>query len=448
MQNLKKGFQQLIKYPSALIGIILILMLFGISIYTIFAIPYNTAINLWRGGDTVWGQNPKTVPPIWVNWWRAKKLPETIILTMEDEDAQIEEVDRTDGENLIITYTFDFQADEVPQDVIINFSSKYTNRSPFVSVYWITPDGREIRVTEQGIGYNTSYRAIQDEKLKRRLGGVSPDLALFDNPETEEVDVLKGTYTIIIDSLTFEEDSQITKVEVLLHGKVYGWFGTDNQRRDLTIAILWGTPIALAFGLTASIGTSVFSMIFAAAGVWYGGWVDELIQRITEISINLPFLSLLIMIGTFYSRSIWTILWITVVLTIFSGAIKTYRAVFLQVKESPYVEAAKAYGASNLRIIFNYLIPRVTPLLIPSLVLGVPAYVFLEATLASLNLGDPVLPTWGKVIQDAWQGGGAVYNGYYYWILEPAVLLIVTGLGFAMVGFALDRIFNPRLRDI
>jgi len=448
MQNLKKGFQQLIKYPSALIGIILILMLFGISIYTIFAIPYDTAINLWRGGETVWGQNPKTVPPIWVNWWRAKKLPETIILTMEDEDAQIEEVDRTDGENLIITYTFDFQADEVPQDVIINFSSKYTNRSPFVSVYWITPDGREIRVTEQGIGYNTSYRAIQDEKLKRRLGGVSPDLALFDNPETEELDVLKGTYTIVIDSLTFEEDSQITKVEVLLHGKVYGWFGTDNQRRDLTIAILWGTPIALAFGLTASIGTSVFSMIFAAAGVWYGGWVDELIQRITEISINLPFLSLLIMIGTFYSRSIWTILWITVVLTIFSGAIKTYRAVFLQVKESPYVEAAKAYGASNLRIIFNYLIPRVTPLLIPSLVLGVPAYVFLEATLASLNLGDPVLPTWGKVIQDAWQGGGAVYNGYYYWILEPAVLLIVTGLGFAMVGFALDRIFNPRLRDI
>jgi len=448
MQNLKKGFQQLIKYPSALIGIILILMLFGISIYTIFAIPYNTAINLWRGGDTVWGQNPKTVPPVWVNWWRTKKLPETIVLTMEDEDAQIEKVEREDGENVIITYTFDFQADEVPQDVIINFSSKYTNRSPFVSVYWITPDGREIRVTEQGIGYNTSYRAIQDEKLKRRLGGVSPDLALFDNPETEEVDVLKGTYTIIIDSLTFEEDSQITKVEVLLHGKVYGWFGTDNQRRDLTIAILWGTPIALAFGLTASIGTSVFSMIFAAAGVWYGGWVDELIQRITEISINLPFLSLLIMIGTFYSRSIWTILWITVVLTIFSGAIKSYRAIFLQVKESPYVEAAKAYGASNLRIIFNYLIPRVTPLLIPSLVLGVPAYVFLEATLASLSLGDPVLPTWGKVIENAWRGGGAVYNGYYYWILEPAVLLIITGLGFAMVGFALDRIFNPRLRDI
>ena len=87
------------------------------------------------------------------------------------------------------------------------------------------------------------------------------------------------------------------------------------------------------------------------------------------------------------------------------------------------------------------------PLLIPGLVLGVPTYVFLEATLAALSLGDPVLPTWGKVIYDA-QSNGAVYNGFYYWILEPAVLLVLTGLAFAMVGFSLDRIFNPRLRDV
>jgi len=85
--------------------------------------------------------------------------------------------------------------------------------------------------------------------------------------------------------------------------------------------------------------------------------------------------------------------------------------------------------------------------LIPALVSSVPAFVFLEASLAVLGLGDPVLPTWGKVIDDAW-ADGALYHGLYYWVLEPAVLLMVTGLGFAMLGFALDRIFNPRLRDI
>jgi peptide/nickel transport system permease protein len=448
MQGLKNALQLLWKYPSALIGTILILLLIIISIVTVIVIPRDEAIRLWRGGESVWGHNPRTVPPVWVNWWRAEKLPETFVMTLDDPDAQVSTDERPEGQNTIATYTFDYTADVAPQDLVINLSSKFTNRNPFVSIFWITPDGREIRITEQGMNYNTTYRAIQDDKLRRRLGGVSPEIGLFDNPETEQVDVVKGTYTVVIDALTFEPDSEITKAEVLVHGKVYGWFGTDNQRRDLTIAILWGTPIALAFGLVASFGTSIFSMIFAAIGVWFGGWVDDLIQRITEISLNLPFLSILIMIGTFYSKSIWVILVVTVALTIFGGAIKSYRAIFLQVKEAPYIEAARTYGASSSRIIFSYMIPRITPLLIPGLVLGVPTYVFLEATLAALNLGDPVLPTWGKVIYDAWQTGGAVYNGYYYWILEPAILLIVTGLAFAMVGFALDRIFNPRLRDI
>jgi peptide/nickel transport system permease protein len=87
------------------------------------------------------------------------------------------------------------------------------------------------------------------------------------------------------------------------------------------------------------------------------------------------------------------------------------------------------------------------PLLIPALVSAVPAFVFLEASLAVLGLGDPVLPTWGKIINDAYVND-ALYKGQYYWIVEPAVFLMITGLGFAMLGFALDRIFNPRLRDL
>ncbi|MCW5874990.1 MAG: ABC transporter permease [Anaerolineales bacterium] len=448
MQGLVKGFQQLLKYPTALVGLALIAVLFIVSIFTVIYIPREEAIRLWRGGEAIWGQNPKTVPPAWVNFFRSKKLPETILLGLADPGVETEVNQRSEGENRIVVYSFNYTADEAPQDIVFNFTSKYNTRNPFVSLFWITPDGREIRLMEQGIGYTTTYRAVQDDKLRRRLGGVSPELALFDNPETEALDILKGEYQIVIDSITFEPESVVSKADVILHGKVYGLFGTDNLRRDLTIGILWGTPIALAFGLVASFGTSIAAIVFAAIGVWYGGWVDELIQRITEISINLPTLSILIMIGTFYSKSIWTILGATVLLSIFSGAIKSYRAIFLQVKESPYIEAAKSYGASSGRIIFSYLIPRITPLLIPDLVLGVPAFVFLEATLASLNLGDPVLPTWGKIIYEAWGTGGAVYNGYYYWILEPAVLLIITGLGFAMVGFAMDRIFNPRLRDI
>ena len=93
------------------------------------------------------------------------------------------------------------------------------------------------------------------------------------------------------------------------------------------------------------------------------------------------------------------------------------------------------------------MVPRVVPILVPGFVTLIPSFVFLEASLAILGLGDPVLPTWGKVLNDA-QQNGALYNGYYYWVLGPTVLLMLTGLGFAMVGFTLDRIFNPRLREL
>jgi peptide/nickel transport system permease protein len=81
------------------------------------------------------------------------------------------------------------------------------------------------------------------------------------------------------------------------------------------------------------------------------------------------------------------------------------------------------------------------------LVLIVPTFVFLEATLSVLGLGDPVMPTWGKVIYDGY-GEGALYKGLYYWMVEPAILLMLLGVGFSLIGYSLDRIFNPRLRTV
>jgi peptide/nickel transport system permease protein len=250
----------------------------------------------------------------------------------------------------------------------------------------------------------------------------------------------------VLDGYVFEEGSDLD-ARLIIYGRVHGWAGTDDQRRDLMVALLWGTPIALAFGLFGALVTSVTSLIIAAVGVWYARWVDAAIQRITEVRMILPTLPILIMIGTFYSRSIWLMLGAIIVLSIFGSAIKTNRAMFLQMREAPYIEAARSYGASNLRIVFRYLIPKAIPLLIPSFVIMIPSLVFLEASLAFIGLGDPVLPTWGKVLENA-SSGGALYKGYYYWVLEPAFLLMLTGVGFTAVGFALDRIFNPRLREI
>ncbi|MCK4221905.1 MAG: ABC transporter permease subunit, partial [Dehalococcoidia bacterium] len=130
-----------------------------------------------------------------------------------------------------------------------------------------------------------------------------------------------------------------------------------------------------------------------------------------------------------------------------SASYLTYRAMFLQAKEAPYFEAAQAYGTGNMRMVFRYLLPRLAPTLLPQFVLIIPTFVFVEASLAVLGLGDPKLPTWGKMLNDALLGG-ALYRGHYYWVLEPSILLMLVGSGFALLGFSLDRIFNPRLRSL
>ncbi len=445
MKALQKNLRELLRYPTAIVGLAIVAILLIVAVIALVAIPYDEAVRLWRGGEEVWYMNPRNAPPEWTNWFRSEKQPTSFLLNTADGTAE-KTVDPSDPSEALLTYTFDYQYDSFPQEMILYFTSTFNEKNPHVSITWYTPDGREVRAGDFAIGATHTFRFSQDEKLKRRLGGQLPMVGLFADPASnpEEPLALRGIYKLTIQTFTFEEGSDVD-AEFVFHGQVDGWAGTDHKRRDLGVAILWGTPIALMFGLIAALGTSGLTMIISAIGVWHGGWVDDLIQRITGVNLVLPTLPILIMVGTFYSRSIWLILGVVIALSIFGSGIVTYRSVFLQVKESPYIEAARSYGAGSGRIILFYLLPRIIPMLIPTLVTAIPGYVFLEASLAVLGLGDPVLPTWGKIINDA-QGNGALYTGLYYWVLEPAVLLMITGLAFAMLGFSLDRIFNPRLR--
>jgi len=355
-----------------------------------------------------------------------------------------------------ISFTLDYQYGGFPQEMIVRFFPEYDQKRPFVSLTWLTPDSRQLDLGSFSVVTSQRYVASQDipdkylsvtvrqEKPLRGRGGVPAAAILFADPAAAELLPLKGTYTLRLKGFTFEAGADLD-AELVLDGQVYGLAGTDDARRDLLTGLLWGMPVALAFGLLGAVATSLASMIVAAVGSWFGGWVDDLVQRITEVNMILPALPIAITVYYVYSKSIWAILGVMVLLSIFGSAVKNYRAIFVQVKEAPYVEAAQAYGASNVRIILRYLVPRIMPLLIPQLVILIPTYVFFEATLAFLGVGDLHLPTWGKIVYDAVAQGA--FQGHYYWVLEPISLMMLTGLAFAMVGFALDSILNPRLRS-
>lgn len=444
--TLSNAFHQMKRYPSAVVGSIIILLLIFMAIYAMIAIPYGEAVRLWRGADNVWVQTPRNARPAWLNYFYQEKQPVTMRMTTEDNPDLKSIVDLGGGvATSDFLFEFDYQYDGFPSEISVFLNATFASARPNVAMKWIAPDGREIQLGELAVRTNENFSISQDTRIQRRLGGALPEKGLFADP-ADPNKVLKGTYQLVGEGLIFEEGSTVDAT-LVVYGQLHGLAGTDHRRRDITVALLWGTPVALSFGLVAAVGSSIVTMFLGAASVWFGGWVDWLIRRINEVVMILPLLPILIMVGLFYSRSIWVMLSVVILLGIFGSGILSYRSMFLQVKESGYIDAARAYGAGNGRIIIRYMIPKIIPTLIPGFVTQVPAFVFLEATLAVLGLGDPVLPTWGKLLNDA-QTNGALFNGYFYWVLEPAFLLILAGLGFAMLGFALDRIFNPRLRGI
>lgn len=430
------------RYPSAVIGFVVIFALVLLSVYAVVRIPYAEAIKLWRAGEMIWLENPRNAAPKWINWFGANQ-PETIVLS----GAEVKRGTESLGTGIrrdTYYFTFDFLYAAFPSELAMFFSTSFTKTPPQVSLTWYTPDGREIQIGSRTIKSNDRYIISGDLALVRKLGGRPPEEGLFANPLAPEKP-LKGRYTLVLDAYIFEEGAKL-EPKLVVYGRVHGLAGTDHLRRDLTVALLWGAPIAMVFGIAAAVGISLAHFFISAIGAWFGGMVDIVVDRLTELRMILPLLPILIMVGVLWTRSIWVVLAVLIMFNLVGG-VKTYRAMFLQAREAPYIEAARAYGAGNFRIIFRYLVPRMIPVLIPAFVLAIPNYVFLEASLSILGLGDPLLPTWGKVIYDAYSQG-ALYKGQYYWILEPAAMLMLTGLGFSVLGFTLDRIFNPRLRTL
>ncbi len=447
------GFlKELVHYRSAVFGMIIIGALILLAVVTVIVIPYDQAIALWRGGEEVWGDYPRNAVPEWFNAFNGNRLPTTLVMNstvdkgVEKKSQEVSDEMRTAD----MTFSFDYTSDGFPSELSVFLQGKFQAKKPQATLSWLMPDGRKIQLGDVTVGTNERVALSTDQKLSMKLNDAAPEVGLFAKKGTAgkglTAEVLKGRYQLLVEGLTFEKDSDLN-AKLVVYGQSYGLAGTDHRRRDIMIALLWGTPIALAFGFLAAVGSTLITFSIAAIGSWFGGWLDSLIQRLTEINSVLPTLPILILVGTFYSRNIWVILGIVIALGIFGLSIKSYRSMFLQVKELPYIEAAKTYGASNLRIVFQYMMPKIAPVLIPTFVTQIPAFVFLEAGLAVLGLGDPVLPTWGKLLNDAY-ANGALYKGFYYWVIEPAVLLMLAGLGFAVVGFALDRIFNPRLREL
>jgi len=454
--SIKDFWNEFRKVKSGIVGIVFLGIFLFILFFERFIVPFPQVNNKWRD-ITFWQDLPSSAAPEWTNLFTSKKR------AVSESIGEYTLNEKAAGTVKILEYVFeyDYKAGVAPSDLI--FHAEGTGK-PTVILAIERPDGltldlfrkqmemnssQEIRVaidkSSQSAAYNfgRKYDSVDGIPLQT----VKTTDVIFSKAQKglfRAPSALNGVYKVKATLMLQKADERVDKVYLNVAGRVFGILGTDNSKRDIWSGVLAGVKWALLIGLLTAVISVSIGVIYGVMSAYLGGWKDSLMQRIFEIFISVPLLPVLIVMSAVFKPSIWVII---LIMSIFYwvGPVKTVRSMGLQIKEETYIEASRALGASNARIIFKHMVPLLVPYAFASMALYVPGAIVVEATLSLLGLGDPTIVTWGQLLQDA-HSGGAMLSGMWWWVVPPGLAIALMGMTFAFVGFAMDKILNPKLK--
>ncbi len=219
--------------------------------------------------------------------------------------------------------------------------------------------------------------------------------------------------------------------------------GTTDRGRDVFSQLLVGTRVTLLVGSLAAFMAVFIGTNVGLISAYFGGWVDDLLMRITDIVYAVPFLPFAIVLVAIIGSSIVNII-AAIVLILWRSTARVIRAQVLSHKNRPYVESAEAIGASDVRIMYRHILPNVLPLAFLYAAFAVGWAVIAEASLSFLGFGDPNMLSWGEMIF-------SVYNAdavrvAWWWVFPPGIAITLFVMSVFFVGRTLEKVVNPELR--
>lgn len=239
------------------------------------------------------------------------------------------------------------------------------------------------------------------------------------------------------------DPTEINLQNILAPPSVEHWLGTDQLGRDVLSRMIWGSRISLKVGFVSTgIAILIGTFLGAVAG-YYGRWADGVISRFIDIMLCFPTFFLILAVIAVLEPSIWNIM-IIIGATGWMGIARLVRADFISLKERDFVQAARAVGAGDFRIIFIHILPNAMASILVAATLGIAGAILTESALSFLGIGvQPPTPSWGNILT-----AGKDNIDIAWWLsLYPGLAILVTVMGYNMLGEGIRDSLDPRLRS-